>query len=210
MIGRISYLNTPPQYAINNTKSRPNFKGRFNVETISNTHIGNSLNGLLGNIKVKAPDTKQPYLKVLKNTSSTGEEYRVLDKSNKLIGILDLVIRKDNPSYYQPKGDNSHVFIRELKNFSTPRTPYHNKELPKYGDVGTRLMQIALKRSIESGCSGNIKLIAKGESKPFYENVIKMVEEFPEGSPERRFNNPNTMFLPKEAQEHLKNLHGGL
>ena len=207
MISKTSF--TPSHFSRNNYFS-PNFQGKFSYETIANSNIGASLNGYIGNITVRTGDNLKSLLKVYKSASANSEEYRILDKSNKIIGIMDMIIRKDYTNYYNPQPYNSHVFVQNLYNFSTPKTPYHNKALEKYKDIGTRLLQIALKRSEESGCSGNIKLIAKEESKPFYLNTIRMKEEFPLGSPERKFNNPNTMYLPQEFQEHLRNLQGGL
>ena len=84
------------------------------------------------------------------------------------------------------------------------------KNLKYYKDIGTRLLQIAQKRSIELGFDGNIELIAKEESKPFYLNVINMEEKYPIGSFERKYNNPNKLFLPNNAKEHLSKLQGGL
>lgn len=200
---------SPPQkkYSI---QKQPSFGARFKPETITNTNIGSQLNGYIGNIQVRTPDGLTPILKVFKSAANNNEEYRVLDKANNLIGSIELKICKDDRTYYRPEGDTSHVFVKNLKNYSTPKTPYHNKKLQQYKDIGTRLMQIALKRSQEADCFGNIKLIAKGESKPFYEKIIGMQEEFPVGSPARRFNNPNTMYLPEESKGFLRNLQGGL
>lgn len=210
MITKITTNTISHPQKIYSIQKQPSFGSRFNIETLSNTHIGNCLNGFIGKIKVRSTDTPNQILKVFKSVANNSEEYRLLDNSNNLIGLIDLKICKDNRTYYRPEGDTSHVFIKELKNFSTPQTPYHNKKLPQYKDIGTRLLQIALRRSKEADCFGNLKLIAKGEAKPFYEKVIGMQEEFPVGSPARRFNNPNTMYLPEEAKIHLDKLQGGL
>lgn len=146
-----------------------------------------------------------------KHLTSEGEEYKIMNDFNNLIGHAKIKIRKyDEGQFYGLKENPSHVFISELRNFSKPDTPYHNKDLPYYKDIGTRFLQIAQRRSDEAQCMGNIKLIAKNESKPFYMNVIQMKEEFPMGSSLRKFNNPNMMYLPLEAKEPLSKLQGGL
>ena len=152
---------------------QPSFGARFKLETITNTNIGSQLNGYIGNIQVRTPDGLTPILKVFKSVANNNEEYRVLDKANNLIGSIELKICKDDRTYYRPEGDTSHVFVKDLKNYSTPKTPYHNKKLQQY-------------------------------------KVIKMKEEFPIGSPARRFNNPNTMYLPEASKIHLEKLQGGL
>lgn len=194
-----------------NLQTNPQFKGGFRPETLTHTNIGSCMNGYIGKIEVRKGDGGNAFLNVFKRAMSECEEYKIMDDFNNLIGQVELKIRKYN-SYnsFEHKEDPSHVFIDELRNFSKPDTPYHNKNLPYYKDIGTRFLQIAQRRSDEAQCMGNIKLIAKNESKPFYMNAIHMREEFPVGSPLRRFNNPNMMFLPPEAKEPLSKLQGGL
>ena len=73
------------------------------------------------------------------------------------------------------------------------------------------MLQIAQRRSDESMCQGNIKLVSKGESLDWYKNVIGMRQEFP-SIPGMRFNihNPNQLYLPPENKEPLSKLQGGL
>lgn len=187
------------------------FKGNVQ-ETLTNTNIGSCMNGYIGKVKVRNEDYSQTFLNVFKHKESHNSEiYKIQDDFGNVIGLTKILIRKQNPSVeWLRSSDCSHVFVDELKNYSKPKTPYHNKNLKYYKDIGTRLLQIAQRRSYESLCDGNIELIAKDESKPFYFNVINMKEKYPEGSFERKFNNPNKLYLPAEEKERLSRLQGGL
>ena len=191
-------------------KRNPSFCG---VQTLTHTNIGMCAEGFIGKIRVRLAEGGESFLNVFKNKNCDWEEYKVMDDFNNLIGEAQIKIKKfANYDRFEHKSDPSHVFVDTLRNYSTPRTPYHNSELPHYKDIGTRLLQIAQRRSDEANCCGNIKLIAKNESKPFYKNVIHMREEyqFEPNSPLRFFQNPNTMYLPPEWKEPLSRLHGGL
>ena len=98
-----------------------------------------------------------------------------------------------------------------MRNFSNPNTLYYKQGLEYYKDIGTRLLQIAQRRSDEAQCQGNIKLISKGESLNWYKSVIGMRQEFPP-IPGMKFNihNPNQLYLPPENKEPLSKLQGGL
>lgn len=186
----------------------PSFCG---VSTLTHTNIGMCANGFIGKIKVRLGDGGDALLNVIKNRCFDCEEYKIMDDLNNLIGEAQIKIRKfEKYDPFEYTSDPSHVYVDGLRNYSKPGTPYHNEKLPYYKDIGTRILQIAQRRSDEANCCGNIKLIAKNESKPFYQNVIHMREEFPAGSPLRFFNNPNTMYLPPEWKEPLSRLQGGL
>ena len=90
----------------------------------------------------------------------------------------NIYIRKYKQEPWE-RTDPSHVFVDELRNFSNPNTPYYKQGLDYYKDIGTRLLQIAQRRSDEAQCQGNIKLISKGESLNWYKSVIGMRQEFP-------------------------------
>lgn len=170
------------------------------------------MNGYIGKIRVRTAENKIEYLNAFKTKLSNNEEkYIIKNDFGDSIGESVIKIRKQysNNKLEQEKNP-SHIFVDELKNYSRLKTPYHNKNLKYYKDIGTRLLQIAQKRSIELGFDGNIELISKEESKPFYLNVIKMEEKYPIGSFERIYNNPNKLFLPDKTKEHLSKLQGGL
>ncbi len=198
----------------NNKKINPNFKG---IETLTHTNIGSCLEGYIGKVKVrKGIDKSEEYLNVFKKFINRNEEnYTLKNDAGEIIGEMNIKINKINnwsPSYEQ-KEDPSHVYIDELRNYSKPDTPYYRQGLEYLKDVGTRLVQIAQRRSDETMCNGNIKLTAKGESKNYYK-IIGMVEEFPPEQNNYGFKfcirNPNIMILPPHSKEPLSQIQGGL
>ncbi len=192
-----------------NSKS-PSFCG---VQTLTHTNIGMCADGYIGKIRVRLAEGGEAFLNVFKGKGCDCEEYKIMDDFNNLIGEAQIKIKKIlNYDHYEHKTDPSHVFVDNLRNYSTPGTPYHNSNLVYYKDIGTRLLQIAQRRSDEANCMGNIKLISKNESKPFYKNVIHMREEntFSGNTPFRFMGNPNLMYLPPESKEPLSRLQGGL
>lgn len=205
------YQNSLRFNSINSKRNNSNSPSFAGIQTLTHTNIGACADGYIGKIRVRLGEGGESFLNVFKGHSANCEEYKIMDDFNNLIGEVQLKIKKfldyDRIEY---QSDPSHVYVDNLRNYSVPDTPYHNKNLPYYKDIGTRLLQIAQRRSDEANCGGNIKLIAKDESKTFYKNMIHMQEEFPEGSPLRFFNNPNKMYLPPEAKEPLSKLKGGL
>lgn len=187
------------------------FKGCVQ-ETLTHTNIGSCLNGYIGKVSLKNDDGTFSFLSVFKHKENPiTENYKIKDDFGNVIGETKIIIRKHNTNVSCFQGEDlSHVFVDELRNYSKPNTPYHNKNLKHYKGVGIRLLQIAQRRSDEAFCNGNIELIAKNESKPFYFDVIKMKEKYPEGSFERKFNNPNKLYLPPEEKERLSKLMGGI
>lgn len=184
------------------------------VQTLKNINIGAAPEGLIGKIKVRNKENKECFLDVSKKIIIDGcENYLVQNDDKNVVGEIVLKVKKytdyDKLEY---QSDPSHVFVSNLFNYSNPSTPYY-KKTEQYKDIGTRLLQIALKRSYEAMCNGNLKLVSKNESKNWYKNIIGMTEEFPatQNSPYRfNIHNPNSMILPSGEKEHLANLHGGL
>ena len=182
------------------------------IPTLTHTNIGSCLEGYIGKVAVrKGNNNEEVFLNVFKKFKENSiENYTIQDDKNKIVGSIDLIVKK-LPINHWDKNDPSHVFVDELRNFSNPNTPYYTQGLEYFKDIGTRLLQIAQKRSDEGCCNGNIKLIAKNESLNWYKNIIGMKQEFPP-IPGVKFNihNPNQLYIPAESKEPLSRLHGGL
>ena len=207
-------------YSSSKVKTTPSFSGGY-VETLKYTNIGSCLEGYIGKVRVRrASDNQECFLNVFKKyIGHNAENYSIKNDKDELVGEIDVFIRKFQPgsySQFEYKEDPSHVFVDNLRNYSHPDTPYYKQGLEHMKDIGTRLLQIAQRRSDEAQCVGNIKLISKNESKSWYKGVIGMVEEFPNisssGTPKwmKSIHNPNSMILPPHAKEPLSKLTGGL
>ena len=216
MINSIQYN---PQIYYKPAVKTPNFTGHWGVETLTHTNIGSCIEGYIGKIYVRKADNSPGFLNVFKKRIGRNEEnYSIKNDKNELIGEMNIQINKYLPGSYDPltyPEDPSHVFVDKLMNYSKPGTPYYKDGLEYFKDIGTRLLQIAQRRSDEANCVGNIKLVAKGESKPWYKKVIGMVEEFPPETQSNyrfkfNFRNPNIMILPPNSKEPLSRLQGGL
>lgn len=213
----ISSMYFAPYYSVSSQKvSKPSFKGNCCVETLKHTNIGSCLEGYIGKVRVrKGANNQETFLNVFKRYLDHNlENYAIKDDMDRLVGEVDVAIKKYDPAMFdwaRCLEDPSHVFVDNLKNYSNPNTPYYNKALEHYKDVGTRLLQIAQRRSDEAQCVGNIKLITVPQSKNWYKSVIGMTEEFPP-MPNVKFNihNPNAMILPAHSKEPLSRLQGGL
>ena len=211
-----TYLYTPTVYN-NKNFSAPSFKSVNCVETLTHTNIGSCMEGYIGKVRVRKAGGGESFLNVFKRyMCEKYENYSIKNDADEVLGEINLTVNKCQGYHYDPyvsPVDPSHVFVSELRNYSNPNTPYYKKGLEYHKDIGTRLLQIAQRRSDESMCQGNIKLISKNESKEWYKNVIGMAEEFP---PEQnygfkfRLHNPNAMILPPLAKEPLSRLQGGL
>ena len=191
------------------------FKQMPKIKSFLPADIGSCAEGLIGKVRVRKADNTECYLNVYKKMLyGSNENYSIKNENGDILGEIILAVKKyTNYDKLNSGKDPSHVFVSTLMNYSNPKTPYYNKQLECFKDVGTRLMQIALKRSQESNCNGQIKLVAKNESKPWYQNVIRMTEEFPDSVDYGyKFNihNPNSMILPVYSQEYLSALKGGL
>ena len=186
-----------------------NFKQNI-PHALTYTNIGSCLEGYIGKIAVRKGNA-EAVLNVFKSFKENAiENYTIKNDVGDIIGTIDISIRKYKQEPWE-RTDPSHVFVDELRNFSNPNTPYYKQGLDYYKDIGTRLLQIAQRRSDEAQCQGNIKLISKGESLNWYKSVIGMRQEFPP-IPGMKFNihNPNQLYLPPENKEPLSKLQGGL
>ena len=179
------------------------------TSTLTHTNIGSCLEGYIGKVQVRCEQGGSVLLNVFKKLDCNMENYTIKNDTNDIIGSINLIIKKFQPNPWD-EGDCSHVFIDELRNFSNPSTPYYTKGLEYYKDIGTRLLQIAQRRSDESLCNGEIKLISKGESLDWYKNVIGMRQEYPPIAGRIQVHNPNQLYLPPENKEPLSRLQGGL
>lgn len=177
---------------------------------LTHTNIGSCLEGYIGKVAVRKGNENVTLNVFKKFKENAIENYTIRNDKDEIVGTIDLVIKKYRQEPWE-RTDPSHVFVDELRNFSNPNTPYYKEGLEYCKDVGTRLLQIAQRRSDEAQCQGNIKLISKGESLNWYKIVIGMRQEFPP-IPGMRFNihNPNQLYLPPENKEPLSRLQGGL
>ncbi len=213
MINRISY--NPNIYSSGLNSNKLSFTG--GIPTLTHTNIGNCLEGYIGKIRVrKGSDNSEVFLNVFKKyIGHNAENYSIKNDKGDLIGEADIFIKKYMPGTYDTfeyPTDPSHVYVDNLRNYSKPDTPYYKQGLEYMKDIGTRLLQIAQRRSDEAMCVGNVKLTAKGESKNWYKSIIGMVEEFPP-IPSKfgiNFRNPNILILPPHSKEPLSRLQGGL
>lgn len=173
------YSNTNNTNAITlYRKQAPSFTGISFPDQLTHVNIGCKPQGYIGKVKVRLAKGGEAILNIFKTTLMTNKErYTIKNNYDELIGQMDITIKKFNPNDYNHfiyTTDPSHVFVDELRNFSHPETPYYKKGLTYHKDIGTRLLQIAQRRSDETQCAGNLKLISKGEAKNWYLNVIGM------------------------------------
>ena len=206
MINNISfYTQTNKVYKINRQISFGH-----SVQTLTHTNLGSCLDGYVGKIKVRKGN-EDAYLNVFKkHLAQNVENYTIQNDKNKIVGNVNIFIIKSPINPYT-KEDSSYVMVDELRNFSRPNTPYYNKILEYYKDIGTRLLQIAQRRSDETLCNGNLRLISVNEALDWYKNVIGMRQKYQPISGERiQIHNPNLLYLPPENKEALSRLQGGL
>ena len=184
--------------------SQPAFKG---VQTLTHCNIGSMAEGIIGKVKVNKKTGEEAYLDVMKLVGVSGDEtYQFRTKMGHIIGEIEMRIKKAPQDYdrLEFSEDPSHIFVEYLRNYSRKDTPYYKEGLEEYKDIGTRLLQIAQRRSDETMCGGNIKLISKNESIPFYKKLgFQQEDSGPWG-------NHNKLYLPPEAKEPLSRLNGGL
>lgn len=219
MINNISYPKLQ-NHKVNTGNAKIHFTGNF-VQTLTHTNIGSCMDGYIGKVRLRqAISGGECFGNVFKKQiGNHRENYSILNDFGDTLGEIDIAIKKydygaTDYDRFLYKEDPSHVFVDNLRNYTNPNTPYYKKGLVYVKDIGTRLLQIAQRRSDEAQCVGNVKLISKGESLDWYKNVIGMVQEFPNlsGSNKFRFNpnNPNALILPPFAKEPLSKLQGGL
>ena len=190
---------------INNVETRPSFKSTVQLETLKHCNIGMMKNGYIGKIKTIKPTGEEVFLNVFKHAGYLKELYFIKDDAEQIIGEIELKIRKaqDYDKLAFPS-DPSHVFIENLRNYSNPRTPFYRKGLEEYKGIGTKLIQIAQRRSDEALCNGNLELISKFEAFDFYYKLgFEKTEQSLSGYPHK-------LYLPPMAKEPLSKLQGGL
>ena len=199
-----SYRNNTSQKTTN-----PAFKGLFGTNALTSVHIGSKPNGFIGKIRVKTADNKEALLNVIKNRLASGQEtYIVQDTIGRKIAEMDIKFKRNTTyEYYEMCGDKTYVEVELLRNYSRPDTNYTNPSLKHYKGVGTRLIQIAQRRSDEADCQGNIHLKSKDSAKPFYKSLGF---EFIPLHPYCGYETQNQMYLPPSAKEPLSRRNGGL
>ena len=209
MITNISYIQ-PTNFQYSSPVKHNKISFGHNIPTLTHTNIGSCTEGYIGKIRVRK-DNDEAFLNVFKKfLGENVENYTIKNDKNEIIGNANIFIIKCPPNPWD-KVDPSYVMVDDLRNFSKPNTPYHDKNLEYFKDIGTRLLQIAQRRSDEACCQGNVKLISVNEALAWYKNIIGMRQEFPP-IPGQKFNihNPNLLYLPPENKEPLSRLQGGL
>ena len=201
--------NIQPSFIKKNSFSpHLSFKGFSCVETKTHYNIGMMPYGYIGKIKTTIPSGKDVFLNLFKQKDYDGEIYFLKDDFDRVIGEMKIKIKKfldyDKVMY---NSDPSHVFVDELRNFSNPRTPYYRDGLQEYSHIGTKLLQVAQRRSDESLCNGNIELIAKGNNEvlAFYDKLGFKKPPFL-----MKFENQGKRYLPPESKDPLSKMYGGL
>ena len=213
----IAYISYQPNIYTSSRKTtaKPSFTGGMIPEALTHVNIGAKAEGFIGKVRVRLADGGEAIVNVFKKYVGTNmENYRIINDYNELLGEMTMKIKKTNCVDYcnsSPVGPN-YVFVDMLKNYTRPGTPDHNPKIIHHKDIGTRLLQIAQRRSDEALCNGELKLNSKGESREWYINVIGMKQEFPPEKSMYHFqvHNPNMLYLPPESKERLSRLQGGL
>lgn len=207
MINNVSYFTTTNYSA--NFRKRSNVSFRHNIQTLANINLGCCPEGFIEKVNVRQgfSNAKLNLFKTFR--AENVENYTIRDNKNEIVGNVDVFITKCQPVSWQ-SDSASYVFLDDLRNFSRPGTPYHNPKLDYYKDIGTRLLQVAMKRSYEEDCSGNIRLVSVNEALDWYKNKIAMKQLYPPTPGCFAIHNPNLLFLPEEAKKYLSELQGGL
>ena len=188
------------------TSAKPAFSGFRPFETIKHLNLGMADVGIIGKVRVFDSTGHDKFLNVVKDTGVCGTEiYMLKTNYGEIIGEMIMRITKDPPPHKVARtGEPSWVWVDFLRNYSNPNTKYYREGLPEYKGIGTRLLQIAQRRSDETMCGGNLHLCSKTDSKPFYERLgfeeIPTLYEY----------HQNKMYLPPHAKEPLSKLYGGL
>ena len=149
--------------------------------------------GIIGQIEVKGINDKKVLLDVEKFVDKFGlEYYAILDKSGGILGEIEFKPTITN--------DTKYVWIEHFVSHYSRYLEWGN-----YKEIGTRLMQIALKRSEEAGCEGNIELFTTETGENFYKK-IGMETFFPVLNSRQQ----HRMYLTQDGKQRLKTLYGGL
>lgn len=193
-----------------NTTTASAFRGVAPCETIKYCNVGMMSDGIIGKVRVFKKNGEETFLNVMKIKGSGNQEtYMLKDKFGKLIGEMDIKINKiTDYNHSEFREDPSHVFVDFLRNYSKPNTPYYKEGLEEYKDIGTRLLQIAQRRSDETRCNGDIRLHSKNNSKDFYKKLGFAEEPISQYDMYRGVQ--NRMYLPADAKEPFSKRDGGL
>lgn len=165
-----------------------------------------------------------------RSQGSKSELYRVY-ANNRQVGYMDMFISKGNDDIANPKTTRFSFFERneflkkQYRKWNGPKVEQgafahvsflENFDQNKYGKVGTKLMQLAVERSLQEGCQGKVNLSSARNSQGFYyllgfratnpykpegfnkdispETIDNMIEN--ELNRSKQFNNkPNTSYL---------------
>ena len=188
------YQNKPYNYY-----SKPSFNGVFlNAKTIGKCNIGKMPDGIIGKVKVKNLENKDGFFDVQKYVEYAGlEHYAIQDKRGNILGEIEFMPVKTNES--------KHIWVEHLVSHSSLYHKYKDEYLGDYKGIGTRLMQIAYKRSLESGCEGNIELFSTNNAIDFYKK-LGMKDYLSNYSKYQQ----HRMYLPEEGKSFLSDKYGGL
>lgn len=184
---------------------QPSFSGAGNIQRLTHMNIGMMSQGFIGHVSLQnVTKGTEEFVKVFKNFDCGNERYFLKDNNDEIIGeVLTKINKYFNYDKYMYKDDPSHVLVDDLRNYSNPNTPFWNKKLDCYKGVGTRLLQIAQRRSDEAQCVGNIRLNSMPEARKFYTNKIGMVQD-----PNNPFS--GMLIIPPDKKEPLSRMYGGL
>lgn len=183
---------------------QPSFRGGA-VQRLTNMNIGMMPQGFIGHVSLQnVTKGKEEFINVFKSFDCGNERYYFKNNDNELIGEFMAKINKyfdyDKLTY---KEDPSHVYIDDLRNYSKPDTPFHNKKLDYYKGLGTRCLQIAQRRSDEAQCVGNLRLCAMPQARDFYIKKIGMVTD-----PHNPYS--GMLIIPPDKKEPLSKMYNGL
>ncbi len=184
--------------------SKASFKSNVLIGSLKNKNIGEMANGCIGKLEMVKANSENALLNLMKSTCQDYEIYKLTDDAQRVIGCMELRFNKYAWKYNDEK---DHVFVSSLKNYSNPKTPYYTRQLDEYKHVGTKLLQIALKRSQEGNCEGNIELIAKSRQEVY--DFYKFLG-FEHVAPVSIYENPNRFRLSGRNVNILANKYGGL
>lgn len=203
---KISAINPYYQNYRTQTQARPTFQGFYPAQKIGRMCIGMAQDGIIGKVSVFDKNMNECFLNVVKDATVRNlETYMLKDNFGRIIGDMEIeIVKNPKESEIPLTGERSWVFVKFLSNNSKPNAKYHKSGLSEYKGIGTRLMQIAQRRSDEAGCCGNIHLRSFDSSMAFYKKL-----GFREVPTEYDYKQ-SLLYLPPEAKEPLSKLYGGL
>ncbi len=198
-------LQIQNNYNFNSKNSiNPNFKSNVVTKNVATKNLGLTTNGFIGKLEVVKANGKKALLNLVKSIYNDYEIYNLTDDYDRTIGRIEF---RFNKSPWKTNKEKDHVFVSELRNFSNPNTPYYKNGLEEYKQIGTKLLQLAYKRSIENNCDGNIELVAKN-----HKEVLEFYKKLGFKQPENIsiYENPYRLSLSTDAMESFANKYGGL